>query len=77
MPGKVNHRELATTGGSRPGTGPPCTLKLGATLPLAERAGQAESSGLFRVLRDGTAKQGKPAPRPRLYKKKWGTKWGT
>ena len=39
------------------------------TLPPAERVGQAESSGISGNLREGGAKQGKPAPRPQLEKK--------
>ncbi len=33
------------------------------------RTRQAETTGFFRILREGGAKQGKPAPRPRLEKK--------
>jgi len=39
------------------------------TLPPAERARQAKSSRFFRILGEGDATQGKPAPRPRLEKK--------
>jgi len=38
-------------------------------LEPAERACQAKSSGFFRILREGGAKQGTAAPRPRLSKK--------
>jgi len=34
-----------------------------------ERARRSKSSVFFRILREGGAKQGKPAPRPRLEKK--------
>ena len=68
MPGKVNYRELATAGKAPSATGPPCTPNVEGMLRLAERARQAKSSGFFRILREGGAKQGKPAPRPRLEK---------
>ena len=68
-PGEVNHRELATAGRTPPGTRRPRRPRLRGRLPPAERARQAKSSGLFWVLREGGAKQGKPVPRPRLEKK--------
>jgi len=51
--------------------GASCTSKLTliGTLPPAERARQAKSSRFFRILGEGDATQGKPAPRPRLEKK--------
>jgi len=72
MPGKMNHRELVTAGKAPPGTGPPCAPTVERTLSPAERARQAKSSGLFRILREAGAKQGNPAPRPRLEKKERG-----
>ncbi len=45
---------------------------MSGTLPPAERERQVRSSGLFRVLQEGGAKQGKHAPRPRLEKKRIG-----
>ena len=68
-PGKVNHRELPTAGTAPAGTGPPRTPRLRGTLAPAERARQAKSSRFFRILGEGGAKQGKPAPRPRLEEK--------
>ena len=51
--------------------GASCTSKLTliGTLPPAERARQAKSSRFFRILGEGDATQGKPAPRPRLEQK--------
>ena len=63
-PGTGNYRN-----GPAGGRGPPRPPRLGATLPAAQRVRQAESSGLFRILREGVAKQGRPAARPRLEKK--------
>ena len=57
---------LATAGTAPPGTGPPRAPRLKGTLPPAERARQAKSSGFFRILGEGGARQGRPPPRPRL-----------
>ena len=42
--------------------------ELQGALPRGERARQANSPVFFRILPEGGAKQGKPAPRPRLEK---------
>ena len=63
----MNHRELATAGTAQPATEGFPKLRLMGTLPPADWARQAESCGFFRILTEGGARWGRPAPRPRLY----------